>query len=581
MHRSFLNKADGKLIDKKASTLQSERPLLVATTLAVALPVMCAYQQPPLAAFFNQVLAVALWSGVLFCVALSSRCALRPDNIRRNVATLASPVALWALLLAVLVGHTASGITPGFVAAPIAANLVLALLLSAAFAKIYRDGLMRKRWLQALLIGILIAALFNAVMALLQMALPRLADDVWVARMVAPYDRASGNLRQPNQLATLMVWGLLATSYFWQRQPWRWLACSAPLLATLVATGSRTGMVSLLLVVLVALMRSRRVRAWRLKGWLMLAIALLPMLWFAESIFTRTTANAALSLRVALWRDVLAIIEHAPWLGVGWGQFNFAWTLTPLPARAADVFDHAHNLPLHLAVELGVPLATVVLGALGMMLWRARRALQTSDGVTVALLLATMLLHSLFEYPLWFSYFLLPSAALLAWLVAAGSPLDSGSVAVHGASTGREYRARGAFMLAAAALLASVIYATREYQKQVAIHRAVGQPETLKRAILSARQSPLYGHFGDYAAIMLAGDGGTAALFVRPIRNVLDERLLTAYARMLTRSTDEDRAEFVIARAREFPPDAAFALLPVTPASSAAAAALTVQDFRK
>lgn len=134
-------------------------------------------------------------------------------------------------------------------------------------------------------------------------------------------------------------------------------------------------------------------------------------------------------------------------------------------------------------------------------------------------------------------------------------------------------------MLAAAALLASVIYATREYQKQVAIHRAVGQPETLKRAILSAQQSPLYGHFGDYAAIMLAGDAATAALFVRPIRNVLDERLLTAYARMLTRSTDADRAAFVIARAREFPPDAAFALLPATPASSAAA--LTVQDFRK
>ena len=551
------------------------------TTIAVALPLMCAYQQPPLAAFFNQVLAVGLWSGVLFCVGLSSRCALRLDNIRGVSATLASPVALFALLLAVLLGHTAAGMTPGFVAAPIAANLVLALLLSAAFAVIDRDGVTRKRWLHALLIGILVAALFNAATTLVQMALPGGADDVWIARTVAPLDRASGNLRQPNQLATLMVWGLLAASYFWRLQPWRWLACSLPLLATLVATGSRTGMVSLLLVVLVALIRSRRVRNWRLKGWLVLTIALLPLLWFAESIFTRTTASAALSLRFAMWLDAISLIEHAPWLGVGWGQLNFAWTLAPLPARAADVFDHAHNLPLHLAVELGVPLATLVLGALGTMLWRARRALQTSDGVTVALLLATMLTHSLFEYPLWFSYFLLPSAALLAWLVAAGSTVRADSATVAPASTGREYSLRGVFMLAAAALLVSVNYATHEYQKQVAIHRAVGAPDALKRAILSARQSPLYGHFGDYAAIILAGDAATAELFVRPIRNVLDERLLAAYAQMLARSGDADRAAFVIARAREFPPDAAFANLPVAPASSPAAAGLSARNFRK
>ena len=80
---------------------------------------------------------------------------------------------------------------------------------------------------------------------------------------------------------------------------------------------------------------------------------------------------------------------------------------------------------------------------------------------------------------------------------------------------------------------------------------------------------------------MLAGDAATSALFTRPIRHVLDERLLSAYARMLARTGETDRAAFVVARAREFPPDAAFANLPVSPASSPAAAALTVRDFRK
>ena len=574
-------KADAQLIDAGSPTTQSEYPLLTATACALALPLMCAYQQPPLPAFFNQALAVSLWSCVLLLFTSSSARALRLGNIRWTVTAVASPVGLWSLLLAVLLGHTLAGITPGFIAAPIAVNLALALLLSAAFSMGPLDSPTRKLWLQALLIGILIAALFNAFAALVQMSAPSWADDTWIARTVPPHDRASGNLRQPNQLATLMVWGLLATSYFWRQQPLRWFAFSAPLLATLVATGSRTGMVSLLLIVVVALLRSKRVRSWRVKGWLTLLIAVLPLAWFAESIFTRNTANVALTLRLALWRDVLEIIGQQPWFGVGWGQLNFAWTLTPLPARAADVFDHAHNVLLHLAAELGVPLAIVVIGALSMMLWRARIALCTSEGATVGLLLATVLLHSLFEYPLWFSYFLLPSALLLAWLMAAGSPVAVDTDTANSPSKLRAFKLNNAFALVAVLSLVSVIYATREYQKQVAIHRTVGEPDALKRAIVTARESPLYGHFGDYAAIMLAGDAATSELFTRPIRHVLDERLLSAYARMLARTGETDRAAFVIARAREFPPDASFANLPIRPASSPAAAGLSVQDFRK
>jgi O-antigen ligase len=54
-----------------------------------------------------------------------------------------------------------------------------------------------------------------------------------------------------------------------------------------------------------------------------------------------------------------------------------AWTLTPLPGRPTAFFDHAHNLPLHLAAELGLPLALAVmallLGAFGSAAWRAWR----------------------------------------------------------------------------------------------------------------------------------------------------------------------------------------------------------------
>ena len=474
---------------------------------------------------------------------------------------------LWALLLASAVAHVAIGLTPDFVGAPIIANVLLALALSVTVATVAPSPARLKRWLSALLIGILIAALFNAFATLLQSVAPNWTDDVWIARPAASHDRASGNLRQPNQLATLMLWGLVASGYLNRR---RWLlgcVCSAPLLATLLATGSRTGILSLALIVFVLLVRSDRVRTWPARRWLALLLAALPLAWLALSSFTRSTAQPAISQRLALWRDSIEIISQHPWFGVGWGQLNFAWTLTPLPHRAPDVFDHAHNLPLHLAAELGLPLAFLVLVVLAVSLWRARLAMQGATGGSIALLMSIMLLHSLFEYPLWFSYFLLPTAILLSWFLIADA--DAKVLAAPAPQHGRGAEARvrmGPLRcgLAGVALLliGSVIYANREYQKVAAIHGATAQPDSLTRAIERARGSRLFGHFGDYAAIMLAGDAAVPALFARPIRHLIDERLLSAYARMLARTGDNQRAQFVVARAREFPPDAAFANLP-------------------
>ena len=497
-----------------------------------------------------------------------------------------TPSALWALLLATVCAHAAMGLTPFFIAAPVLMNVGLALLLSIAVALNAGNEARITRWLHAMLIGILIAALFNAAVAAVQMLAPAWADDVWIARSAPPGDRAAGNLRQPNQLATLMLWGLLATSYFWRKRPLLWTLWSLPLLTALVATGSRTGMVSLLFIVVVALARSRRVKAWRFKGWLALLLVCLPLLWFAESIFTRSTANTALSLRVALWRDVIGVIGQQPWLGVGWGQLNFVWTLTPRAARAADVFDHAHSLPLHLAAELGLPVAALCVFLIAALLWRARGALLGSAGITLALLIATMLLHSLIEYPLWFSYFLLPSAMLLACFTRLGvlaQPADVGAANTADAPPARWLQSglSHGLKLAAVLCLVGVAFARSEYKKATNIHRAVGQPESLTLAVERARLSPLYGHFGDYAAIMLAGDRAAPALFERPIRHVLDERLLAAYAQMLARSGDNARTAYVVARAREFPPDAAFAQLPTPSAPLLPEKALSADDFRR
>ena len=136
----------------------------------------------------------------------------------------------------------------------------------------------------------------------------------------------------------------------------------------------------------------------------------------------RASAAAATSRAraSASGRTRSSLIASHPWLGVGFGDFNFAWTLTPFPGRPVAFFDHTHNLVLNFAVELGVPLARSCSRCMVYALWRAlaqrdrrrpragarRYPVQRAAFVMVFL----VAVHSMLEYPLWYAYFLLPTA---------------------------------------------------------------------------------------------------------------------------------------------------------------------------
>lgn len=577
----------------------------VLLALATAWPLVWAGQRPPLPAFYSQVLACALWALTLTVAALLRRNRGRHTGFQTSVtgfersmsAADGAMIALWLLLLLVITLHGASGLAPWFAVAPAALNFLLALSLAAWVLLAERDDVL-SAW-TALLWALLIAAWVNALVVALQLIAPNWTDDLWIARPellstvngAAPTPRPGGNLRQPNQLATLMVWGLIAGAHLLRRWRLVWLLASAPLLLALTATGSRAGLLSLLAVAVVGVLlaarrpgevvSAQRVRVWvRLLSTAVLLIVVAAALW---QVAARDTAGESLAQRVALWRETIALIGMHPWWGVGWSQLNFAWTLTPFATRPADVFDHAHSLPLHLAVELGLPVLVALLTLILTALARVPRALREAvsrerDGMTTALLLLlAMLLHSLVEYPLWFSYFFLPTAFAFAVVVRLSQP---------SVDAAPEHALRGALWRLVVATICSValgatLWAVNEYDKATSIHAPGLDTATRARVVATAQSSPLYGQFGDYAAIMLAGDTASVSLFTRPVRHLLDERLITAWARALLREGETEKAAYVVARAREFAPDAAFAALPqINAPTPAASSPLRLRDFR-
>ena len=283
----------------------------------------------------------------------------------------------------------------------------------------------------------LLAACLSAVFGLLQYFGASAHFSNWIS--YSSTGEAYGNLRQRNQLATLLnigmaalLWALpvvadglqtrSASARLSQAARAAVLAAAALLAAGTAASASRTGLVQLLLISALVVFwwrkdaRSNLVAPGRLALVALLSYALASQLlpWLAgvgngdNDILARLKpAELVCNSRLVLWSNVLQIIAQKPWLGWGPGELAFAHfnTLYAGP-RFCESLDNAHNLPLQSAVVLGVP-ATLALGGLaGWWLFRVRPLREADHDRRLAWVVLTLIaVHSLLEYPLWYSPF--------------------------------------------------------------------------------------------------------------------------------------------------------------------------------
>ena len=539
---------------------------------AAALPSLLAWNVSPSPTFLNQALALAAW-GAFVAVSV-------PASPGR------APWPLWAALAALALAAAWSW-GPGALPSTLALSAI-GLLAAAALVAAGGAGAGARADAQALFAafcwGWLLAGGLNVVVAAVQVFLPDLPDGDWIARSGLP-GRAVGNLRQPNHLASLLLWACIAAVALVELRRLGRRAGAAVLAAlvfALVLTASRTGLVSVLLLAVWAALDRRLARATR--GLLAAAPLVYGACWLALAQWAAASHHAfggarrlaegdISSSRFAIWADTLELIRRQPWTGVGFGEFNFAWTLTPSPGRPVAFFDHTHNLPLQLAVELGLPLAAVVMALL---LWALARGLRaawaaTGDAGTARraamLMVLTIGLHRLLEYPLWYAYFLLPAA--WAW----GFALQPAAPAAARAPSPR--LAWGGVALVAAAALA-----VADYARVAVIFSARPGLPPLEQRVASGQRSVLFGHHADYAAVTsgIATDGAAHG-FDRATHYLLDTRLMIAWAQALAAQGRLDEARHLADRLREFrKPDAEEFFAPcTTPASAAAGASAPFQ----
>ena len=349
------------------------------------------------------------------------------------------------------------------------------------------DSTFAQRWAGPFAWALVAAGGVSSLMGLLQYFGLATALEPWVRQ--GTFGEAFANLRQRNQFASLtnmalvaLIWCVVAgrsqaagaginTSLHW-REELPLLLATALLAIGNAASSSRTGLLQLaLLCGLFGLWGGWRRPA--VRRILLVAVVIygvssfaLPLLAgldpFDKSMFGRLRdGDGVCESRRALWSNVLDLIALRPYLGWGWGELDYAHYMTLFDSvRFCAILDNAHNLPLQLAVELGVPLALLVCGGMAWWAWRRKPWQEVDPARQMAWgVLAVIGLHSLLEYPLWYGPFQMAAAVCVALLWRREKPIAA-AIYESNRPLAPVIRAQAAIIL-----IASSVYALWDYQR--------------------------------------------------------------------------------------------------------------------
>jgi O-antigen ligase len=301
---------------------------------------------------------------------------------------------LFGLFLALLLGARWEASSPG--------QLGDALFLAIGIAAVVLVGLQLQQWLQV--------------------------DGLELWRLSGGPERPSANLGQPNQLATLLLWGVLAAAWGLIRgriSGWGATLLVAYLLFGIALTGSRTAWIGVVLLVVATwwwrpLWRSARL-PWIATGLGFYFVLCVAMQGWLGHVLHGTEATDLIrmsgELRPLAWAVFLDAAWQRPWLGYGWNQTALA-QLAVATAHPSlhNVFSYSHNLFLDLILWCGIPLGLLLSASLVWWFGKRLRAVQSAENAVLLLFLLVVANHAMLELPLHYAHFLLPAGLVMGML---------------------------------------------------------------------------------------------------------------------------------------------------------------------
>lgn len=250
--------------------------------------------------------------------------------------------------------------------------------------------------------------------------------DIWIMYLEKG-DRPYANLGQPNQLATLLLLGLMGIVQLKLAGRLGTLATAGAVVFVLFGialTQSRTALLTLSFGTAFVLTQKKFEIPSTSKKWIAASYVFYLLALFghaalgrlfglatASSIATRTNGE----LRFDLWRMAFDATTVSPWLGFGIDRSNegFFQVFLRHPALANLYFEQSHNLILDFALWFGWPLGIALTAMLAVWVARIIKSIRTKTQLAALGGIFAVLVHSMLEFPHHYGYFLWPLGILI------------------------------------------------------------------------------------------------------------------------------------------------------------------------
>ncbi|WP_336027270.1 PglL family O-oligosaccharyltransferase [Acinetobacter pittii] len=260
-------------------------------------------------------------------------------------------------------------------------------------------------------------------------------------------NRPYGNFGQPNNMATFLIIGLLGCLYLYEKNKvtlWLLLPSALIILFTIALSQSRTSWIvfPFLFIYWIVKQFGKQKRFGVFQGFLwcagffVMAGMILPFATNLIEAWSSTDVTEASSLierassgylRFNIWSQMLLAIQQHPWLGYGWNQTSVAQMTVYHAFPTGEWTTSAHNVLLDLIIWNGIPLGTVIITYFACwFIWLNQQAKNTISIIAI-MMVCTVLIHAMLEFPQCYAYFLLTCGFLLG-IVQAQTPVLKGIV---------------------------------------------------------------------------------------------------------------------------------------------------------
>ncbi|WP_156039049.1 PglL family O-oligosaccharyltransferase [Chromobacterium haemolyticum] len=250
-----------------------------------------------------------------------------------------------------------------------------------------------------------------------------------------------GNVAQRNQYAHFLFWGVLSACYLYAigRMRYRFvLLFLLPVILAISWSGARLPLAYMLLTLMLVWYWYRSLAddgkgrsevksfAWAVVG----AALLMFCFQLLNSEIMLLLSKVGLPINVVSgsdrimdgglgarrrieWTKAWLVFMGHPWFGVGWGGFaaetvKMEW-LSGLPKQPeSSLFTHSHNLFFQLLAETGLfGTVPVALGLCHLFFRLLKKVKKHKESLWLCCVFVVILVHSMFEYPMWYMPFLI------------------------------------------------------------------------------------------------------------------------------------------------------------------------------